>query len=467
MGLIMKLLAEILGVGNEQEVGYHTETRQPTRAGSARVTLVKEPVDLGTSDLPRPDGVVWLNDSRKAALAINILKRDKRELSYYWNKYYLERRPVEEIVIRQEQDRYDSFWNELRACWKVLNHPFWAAYIAGHFPNPRAVSGHPELIKEICVLDVKELKRRQVDSLVEDGVYTLGLLQRSLFNEQWRPEDVTVRDKWYFRKVVAQYGLEVPPSDEPDPIPFAELYIGAVFGVKVTPKKRLSSCGFIQGDESLEERIARIKELRMVIEFYIDACEDIMFYQRSTMDDEYTLRYAMHNIRRNLEAMKILAGGDYPEVRSSAVEGINLDELEEVLAKDLELSSRAKRMIREYFCSDDVTLADLVRAYVNWLLHDNTPAATELKEYLYQHDYVIRPENMPMDVRTSVAYLGLPTRIRQNLRFSRVETVDDLVRCCSGNDPVFSFRDMEGIGKRSAETIRGRLVELGLLADSQ
>jgi len=170
--------------------------------------------------------------------------------------------------------------------------------------------------------------------------------------------------------------------------------------------------------KTLEGRIARIKELLMVMGSYIDVCEDIMFYQRSTMDDEYTLRYAMHNVRRNLEAMKILAGGDYPEVRSSTVEGINLDELEEVLAKDLELSPRAKRMIREHFCSDDVTLADLVRAYANWLFHDDTPAATELKEYPYQHDYVIRPENMPMDAHAPVAYLRLFTRIRQNLRLA-------------------------------------------------
>jgi len=490
----MKFLVEFFDVKIEQDVSYHAEarqtthesarqttsntqkaTQQPNRASTraakppaapVRPALVKEPDDLGTPDLPRPDEVTWLSDSRKTRIAIDTLNGAKWGMSYDWNKYYLERKPVEEIVDEQDQKSYDSFWRTLRACWKMLNHPFWSAYIAGHFPNPQAVSGHPELIKEICVLDVKELKRRQADSLIKDGVYTLGLLQRSLFNDQWRPAGLTDRDKWYFRKVVTQYGLEAPPSNEPDPIPFAELYIGAVFGVKVTSKKRLNSYGFILGDEPLEDRIARAKELSGVIEWYIDDCEDIMFYQYSTMHDEHTLKWAMRNVRGNLKARKILAGGDYPEMRSSAAEGVNLDELEKVLAKDLELSPRAKRMIHEDFCSDDVTLADLVRNYADWLLNDDTSAATELKEYLYQHNYVIRPEDMPMDARTPVAYLRLPTRIRYYLRYGRVETVDDLVRWCSGNGPVFNLRDLKGIGKRAMETIQDRLTELGFLADS-
>lgn len=73
-----------------------------------------------------------------------------------------------------------------------------------------------------------------------------------------------------------------------------------------------------------------------------------------------------------------------------------------------------------------------------------------------------------MDENTHIAYLGLPIRIADCLRYpGRVETVDDLIRCCSGNDPVFSLKDTRGIGKKSLETIRIRLTELGFLDNPQ
>ncbi len=296
------------------------------------------------------------------------------------------------------------------------------------------------------------------------------MLQNGLFNDRWQPENITDRDKWYFRKVLMQYGLEVPPSDEPDPIPFAELFIGAVFDVKVTPEKRLSSYDFIQGDEPFEDRVRRIQEEDLVTEWRISGCEDDMFYSLPT--DTIYASWAVSDARKALKARKILAGGDYPEVRSAVMEGVDLDQLEKVLVKDLGLSSRAWRRIQqEHFSSiaDELTLADLItRDYHNWLVGANDSASTEIKEYLYQHHYVIRPEDMPMDERTHFAYLGLPVRIRDGLRYpGRVETIDDLVRCCSGKDPVFTLRYTRGIGKKSMEAIQARLVELGFLANAQ
>ena len=95
-------------------------------------------------------------------------------------------------------------------------------------------------------------------------------------------------------------------------------------------------------------------------------------------------------------------------------------------------------------------------------------ASTDIKEYLYRHKYVVRPEEMPMDENTHIAYLGLPIRIADCLRYpGRVETVDDLIRCCSGNDQVFSLKDTRSIGKKSLETIRIRLTELGFLVIPQ
>lgn len=437
-------------------------------ATSTQPAFIKEPDDLGTPNLPLPDEVPWLDDSRKTRIALEILERDDWGMSCDWNKYYVERKAVEEIVSKQEQRCYDYFWQRLRDCWKMLQHPFWKAYLAGHFPDPQVVKGIPALVKEICVLDVKELKYRQAQSLIEDDVYTLGMLQSSLFSDRWQPTGINDMDKWYFRKVLMQYGLEVPPSDEPEPIPFAELFIGTVFGVKVTPQKRLSSYDFIQGDESLEDRVRRVQEEGLVPECAMKDCEDVLFYQ---YPESYgcDTGWALRDARRSLKARKILAGGNYPEVRSAMVEGVDLDQLEKILVKDLSLSSRAQRGIREYFVSRSVvTVADLVRTYHDWLVYEDSVASIEIKEYLYQHDYVIRPEDMPMDERTHIAYLKLPTRVRMQLRYpGRVETVDDLVRCCSGNDPVFSLRYTEGIGKKSMEAIRARLVELGFLTDSQ
>lgn len=447
-----------------QSSSNSVDPAKPSTAPSQPV-LVKEPDDLGTPDLPRPDEVTWLRDSHKTEVAIDILWRLGRDKAsrYYWEYYYVQRGAIEEIMgDRQEQSDYDCFWREMRDCWKLLRHPFWSAYIAGHLPSPQVASGHPELVKESCILDLPEFKYRQVKSLLQDGVYTLGTLQRSLFNDHWQPADIGDRDKWYFRKILAQYGLEVPPSDECDPVPFAEQYIAAVFGVK----KRLSYCEFIRGDEPFEDRVRRIQENRLVLESYVDTCEDMLLYLRSV--DEYELKKALHDARRNLKVRKILAGGDYPEARSSIAEGVNLDELTKVSVGDLALSSRAKHRIQKHFRykRGDVTLADLVQSYEDdWLLDDSVGAA-EVKEYLYQHGYIIRPEDMPMDERTPIAYLGLPTRIRKPLRYpGHVETVDDLVRCCSGDDPVFSLRDVDGLGKKGLEVIRTRLIELGFLTE--
>lgn len=486
MGFFPELIAGLFGVVNQQTASCRVEVHQTThetaqRATSntqqakkppvtpAQPTLIKEPDDLGTPDLPRPNEVPWLNDPRKAKAALTALDHG-RPYTWQWERYYLKREALEEVVYKQEQYCYDDFWSDMRECWKLLHHPFWSAYIAGHFPDPQAVKGNPMLTREICVLDVKELKSRQSDSLVKESVYTLGVLQNGLFNDRWQPENITDRDKWYFRKVLMQYGLEVPPSDEPDPIPFAELFIGAVFGVKVTPEKRLSSCDFIQGDEPFEDRVRRIQEEGLVTEWRISGCEDDMFYSLPT-DTRYA-NWAVSDARKALKARKILAGGDYPEVRSAVMEGVDLDQLEKVLVKDLGLSSRAWRRIQqEHFSSmaDELTLADLItRDYHNWLVGANDSASTEIKEYLYQHHYVIRPEDMPMDERTHFAYLGLPVRIRDGLRYpGRVETIDDLVRCCSGKDPVFTLRYTRGIGKKSMEAIQARLVELGFLANAQ
>ncbi len=318
------------------------------------------------------------------------------------------------------------------------------------------------------MLDIEGFKSRQTHSLIKDGVYTLGILQTSLFSDRWQPKGINDMDKWYFRKILMQYGLEVPPSDQPDPIPFAELFIGAVFGVKVTPQQRLSSYSFIVGDEPLEDRVQRIQKEGLIYRNAISDCEDVLFYLYPENDYRGTNR-ALRYTRRDLKARKILAGGEYPEVRNAMMEGVDLEQLDKISVQDSGLSRRAQRRIREYFRHDDTfTVADLVRTYHDWLIYEDTTAATEIKEYLYQHGYVMRPENMPMDKRTHIAYLGLPTRVRMSLRYpGNVETVDDLVRCCSGNDPVFSLRYAEGIGKKSMEIIRARLVEFGFLTDSQ
>lgn len=440
----------------------------PSPAPAAQPTLIKQPDDLGTPGLPLPDEVSWLDNAQKTRIALDILERGEWGMSYRWNEYYVERKAVEEIVSQQEQRYYDSFWQTLRDCWTMLRHPFWKAYLAGHFPNPQAVGHDTVLVREICVLDVKEFKYRQSQRLIEDEVYTLGMLQSSLFNDRWQPAGINEMDRWYLRKVLMQYGLNVPLSDQPEPIPFAELFIGAVFGVKVTPEQRLNSYDFIQGDEPLEDRVRRVQEEDLVPEYAIRDCEDALFYlypEGPGCRSDWALDYA----REALRARKILAGGDYPELRSAVVEGVDLDQLEKILVKDLSLSLRARRRIQEYFRDGStITVADLVRTYHDWLINEDSTAASEIKEYLYQHNFVVRPEDMPMDERTHVAYLRLPFRVRKQLRYpGRVETVDDLVRCCSGNDPVFSLQYTRGIGKKSMEVIRARLVELGFLTDPQ
>lgn len=438
-----------------------------------RPVLIKEPDDLGTPSLPRPEDVPWLDDSQKVNAVIKVLNFGG-ESTHYWHKYYIAKKSVEEIVFEQKQDDYDYFWCRVRDCWKQLRQPFWKAYVAGHFPDPQAVKGNPELAREICVLDAEELKSRQVKSLIKDGVYVLGTLQNCLFSSIWRPMDLNNRDKWYFRKILTQYGLEVPPSDEPDPIPFEELYTGAVFGFDVTPEKRLSSYDFIQGDEPLEDRVRRVKDL-WCFDNRIDAYEDVVFFLRSNRHEKYAAENAVDEARRSVKARKILAGGNYPEVRSAVVEGVDLDELEKIRVEDLAMSARAIEVIQKlllwYFgYYDDCTLADVVRTYYRgWLLYERGAAAAEAREYLYRYNYVVRPEDMPIDERTPIAYLGLPIRIWSSLRrYESFETADDLVRCFSNDDPVFfPLRNVEGIGRRSVEIIRARLVGLGLLRDSQ
>lgn len=207
------------------------QTSAKTATTATQPTLIKEPDDLGKPGLPRPEDVPWLSNPQQVDVATQILQRETHEF-YYWRSYYVERKPIEKILSRQEQVRYDHFWHVLRECWKVLRHPFWSSYLAGHFPDPQVVKDDSELVKEICVMDVKELKRRQITSLIKDGVYNLDTLRNSLLNARWQPEDINDRDKWFFRKVLAQYGLVVPLPDEPEPIPFAELYIGAVLALK-------------------------------------------------------------------------------------------------------------------------------------------------------------------------------------------------------------------------------------------
>lgn len=322
------------------------------------------------------------------------------------------------------------------------------------------------------MLDVEELKSWQVENLIEDGVYVLGTLQNCLFNSYWRPADLNDRDKWHFRKVLAQYGLDVPPSNEPDPIPFEELYIGAVFGFDVTPEKRLISYGFIRGDEPLKDRVERVKDLWFVGD-WIEAYEDVAFFLRSDHHERCMADMAVGDARRNLRVRKILAGGNYPEVRSVVVEGVDLDELEKIRVDDLEMPERAKKVIqrclREHYDGrKDLTLADVVKTYHHgWLLYERGSAAVEAREYLYQHNYVMRPEDMPMDERTPIAYLELPIRIWDSLRrYKSFETADDLVRCLANDDPVFfPLRYAEGIGKKSIEIIKARLVELGLMSN--
>lgn len=152
----------------------------------------------------------------------------------------------------------------------------------------------------------------------------------------------------------------------------------------------------------------------------------------------------------------------------AVLDGVDLDQLDKISVQSLSLSRRAQRKIQEYFIYEKVvTVADLVRVYHDWLIYEDIAATTEIEEYLYRQGYVIRPEDMPMDEHTHIAYLGLSTRVRMSLCYpGNVETVDDLVRCCLGNDPVFSLRCLEGIGKKSMEAIQTRLVEFGLLADS-
>ncbi len=460
-------------VSQEEVASQQTSITTVQIATSTRSTLIREPDDLGTPRLPRPEDVPWLNDSQKVSIALKAINFGTGGgNAYYWNQYYVDRKPVEEVVREQNQDSYDKVWCNLRANWKKLHHPFWAAYVAGHFPDPQAAKDKPELAKEICVLDVDELKYRQVKSLIDDGVYVLGMLQNCLFSNRWRPMDINDRDKWHFRKVLTQYGLEVPLSDEPDPIPFAELYIGAVFGVKVTPQKRLNSYDFIQGDESLEDRVRRVQEEGLVYGFSISDCEDVLFYLYPERSDR-RLGWALRDARKSLRARKILAGGDYPEARSAIVGGVDLDELEKIRVEDLEMSARAKEIIQKLLHwyagrDEDVTLADVVQTYhYGWLLYAQGAAAAEAREYLYRHNYVIRPEDMPMDERTPVAYLGLPVKIWKSLYYhGHVETAGDLIKCYS-NDSVFSLRDMSGIGKKSIDVIRARLVELGLLSNSQ
>lgn len=435
---------------------------------SAQPVLIKEPEDLGTPGLPRPEDVPWLDDELKVSAALKALRCNGT--GYYWNRYYVEKRRIEEIVFEQEQDQYDRVWCKIRASWEKLRQPLWKAYVAGHFPDPQSVKGKPELAKEICVLDVEELKSWQVKNLIEDGVYVLGTLQNCLFNSYWRPTDLNDRDEWYFRKVLTQYGLDVPPSNESDPIPFEELYIGAVFGFDVTPEKRLSSYGFIRGDEPLKDRVEHIKDL-WFIGNWIEAYEDVVFFLRSDHHERRMAEMAVGDARRNLRVRKILAGGNYPEVRSVVVEGVDLDELEKIRVDDLKMPERAKEVIRRclrgyYDGYKDLTLADVVKTYHHgWLLYERGSAAVEAREYLYRHNYVMRPEDMLMDEHTPIAYLELPIRIWDSLRhYESFETADDLVRCLANDDPVFfPLRDAEGIGKKSIEVIRARLVELGLM----
>lgn len=437
--------------------------------------LIKEPEDLGMPGLPRLEDVPWLDDELKVSAALKALRcNDEEDFAYYWNRYYVKKKRIEEIVFEQEQDQYDRIWYKIRACWEKLRQPLWKAYVAGHFPDPQSVKGKPELAREVCVLDVEELKSWQVENLVEDGVYVLGTLQNCLFNSRWRPMDLNDRDKWYFRKVLVQYGLDVPPSNEPDPIPFEELYIGAVFGFDVTPEKRLSSYGFIRGDEPLKDRVERIKDSWFFGD-WIEAYEKVVFFLRSDYHEGLMAEMAVGNARRNLQVRKILAGGNYPEVRSAVVEGVDLDELEKIRVDDLEMPARAKEVMQcclrwHYDGRKDLTLADVVKRYhYGWLLYERGSAAVEAREYLYRHNYVMRPEDMLMDERTPIAYLELPIRIWDSLRrYESFETADDLVRCLANNDPVFfPLRDADGIGKKSIEVIRTRLIELGLLRDSQ
>lgn len=156
-------------------------------------------------------------------------------------------------------------------------------------------------------------------------------------------------------------------------------------------------------------------------------------------------------------------------MREAVLDGVDINQLDKISVQSLSLSRRVQRKIQEHFVYGKVvTVADLVRAYHDRLIYEDTATATEIKEYLYRQGHVIRPENMPMDECTHIAYLGIPTRVRMSLCYpGNVEMVDDLVWCCLGNDPVFSLQYITGIGKKSMEIIRTRLVELGFLPDSQ
>lgn len=117
----------------------------------------------------------------------------------------------------------------------------------------------------------------------------------------------------------------------------------------MTPERRLSDCNFIQGDEPLESRIQRILDEGLIREFYIDDCEDALFYRKFDCYGGRMLDRALKESRQNLKLRKILAGGNYPEARSAVVEGVDLDELAKIPVSELELTSRAQGRIRQYF----------------------------------------------------------------------------------------------------------------------